>query len=245
MHGFQQGHGGGHYQQTVADASVDERSSFIVRTYLHLVGAIFAFVAIEAVLVVSGIAMKITEVVATSRFAWMLLLGAFIGVSYVAEKWARSDTSKPMQYAGLLAYTVFEAIIFAPLILLAMFVAAEETGNPFAILGKGGLITVVLFAGLTGVVMITRKDFSFLRSFIMFGGFAALIMIAVSLVFGFQLGLWFMWAMVMLAAGSILYNTSNVLHHYRTDQHVAAALNLFASFALLLYYVLMILSSRR
>jgi len=241
----QQGHGGSHYQQTVANASVDERSSFIVRTYLHLVGAIFAFVAIEAVLVVSGIAMKITEVVATNRFAWLLLIGAFIGVSYVAEKWARSDTSKGMQYAGLLAYTVFEAIIFAPLILLAMFVATEESGNPFAILGKGGLITVVLFAGLTGVVMITRKDFSFLRSFIMFGGFAALIMIVVSVIFGFQLGLWFMWAMVMLAAGSILYNTSNVLHHYRTDQHVAAALNLFASFALLLYYVLMILSSRR
>ena len=52
-------------------------------------------------------------------------------------------------------------------------------------------------------------------------------------------------ACLVLAAGSILYNTSNVLHHYRTDQHVAAALNLFASFALLLYYVLMILSSRR
>lgn len=244
MQGFQQGHGG-HYQQTVAAASVDERSSFLVRTYLHLVGAIFMFVAIEAVLVVSGLAMKITEIVTASRFAWLLLLGAFIGVSYVAEKWARSDTSKGMQYAGLLAYTVFEAIIFAPLILLAMFVATQESGNPFAILGKGGLITVVLFAGLTGVVMITRKDFSFMRSFIMFGGFAAMIMIVVSLIFGFELGLWFMWAMVMLAAGSILYNTSNVLHHYRTDQHVAAALNLFASFALLLYYVLMILSSRR
>ena len=244
MQGFQGGHGG-HYQQTVADASVDERSSFLVRTYLHLVGAIFAFVAIEAVLVVTGIAQMILETVATSRFAWLLLLGGFMGVSYIADKWARSDTSKPMQYAGLLTYTVIEAVIFAPLILLAMYVATQESGDPFAILAKGGLITVVLFAGLTGVVLLTRKDFSFMRSFIMFGSFAALIMIVVSAIFGFQLGLWFMWGMVMLAAGSILYNTSNVLHHYRTDQHVAAALNLFASFALLLYYVLMILSSRR
>ncbi|MEM7034525.1 MAG: permease, partial [Chloroflexota bacterium] len=37
--------------------------------------------------------------------------------------------------------------------------------------------------------------------------------------------------------------TSNVLHHYRPDQHVAAALSLFASVALLLWYVIQFLLS--
>lgn len=244
---FQQGqHGGGHYQ-SVANASVDERSSFLVRTYLHLVGAIFAFVAIEAVLFVIGVPEMMLDALANNgRFLWLIFLGAFMGVSYLADRWARSDTSVGMQYAGLILYTTAEAVLFAPLVLMAMYVAAEQTpGDPFSILTKGGIITVVLFAGLTGVVLITRKDFSFMRSFLMFGFFAALIMIVFAAVTGAHLGLWFMWAMVVLAAGSILFNTSNVLHHYRTDQHVAAALNLFASFALLLWYVLQILMSRR
>ena len=47
-------------------------------------------------------------------------------------------------------------------------------------------------------------------------------------------------ALVILACGFILYDTSNVLHHYRTDQHVGAALELFASLALLFYYILRI-----
>ena len=53
--------------------------------------------------------------------------------------------------------------------------------------------------------------------------------------------------LLLLAAASILYNTSNILRIYNPNQHVAAALTLFASVALLFWYVLRILmgSSRR
>ena len=44
--------------------------------------------------------------------------------------------------------------------------------------------------------------------------------------------------MVILMSGYILYYTSNVMPHYRTDQHVAAALALFAAIATLFYYIL-------
>jgi FtsH-binding integral membrane protein len=47
--------------------------------------------------------------------------------------------------------------------------------------------------------------------------------------------------MILLASGYILYDTSNVLHHYRTDQYVAASLALFAAVALLFWYVLRLL----
>jgi FtsH-binding integral membrane protein len=47
--------------------------------------------------------------------------------------------------------------------------------------------------------------------------------------------------MVALLSGYILYDTSNVMLHYRTTQHVAAALALFASIATLFYYILWIL----
>jgi hypothetical protein len=73
---------------------------------------------------------------------------------------------------------------------------------------------------------------------------AAMALIVLGILFGFSLGIWFVWAMIVAACGYILYYTSNVLHHYRTDQHVAAALALFASVALLFWYVIQIFMSR-
>ena len=76
------------------------------------------------------------------------------------------------------------------------------------------------------------------------GGFVALGFILCSMIFGFSLGLVFSSVMVLFAGGSVLYSTSNILHRYHTDQHVAASLSLFASVALLFYYILMSLISR-
>lgn len=235
------GYGGG---GSVAHASVEDRASFLTKTYLHLVGALFAFLFLEAVLISTGLAERLLFM-AQGRLSWAIFLGGFMLVSYVADRWARSDTSKGMQYAGLLLYTLAESVLFAPLVVLAMYMAVEDGEMAFTILGKALWISLVLFGGLTGVVFLTRKDFSWLRGVLMFGGIAALVLIGASLIFGFELGLIFMWAMVVFAGASILYNTSNVLHHYRTDQYVAASLNLFASFALLLWYVLSILMRSR
>ena len=69
--------------------------------------------------------------------------------------------------------------------------------------------------------------------------------VVVGMISGSTLGLWFSGLMVMLASGYILYDTSNVMLHYRTDQHVAASLALFASVALLFWYVLRIFMALR
>ena len=229
------------YQTTpnaVAQSSVEERSAFIMRTYLHLAGAIFAFVGLEAVLFASGLVSPILSLLGSTRFAWLLVMAGFVGVSYLADNWARSATSVGMQYAGLGLYVLAQSIIFVPLLAMAAVYAP-------GVIPKAGLITLVLFAGLTGVVFITRKDFSFLRGALMLGGFAGIGLIVASILFGFDLGLFFSWAMLVLAAGYILYDTSNVMLHYRTDQHVSAALALFASVALMLWYVLRILMNSR
>jgi FtsH-binding integral membrane protein len=225
---------------TAAQASVTDRAGFIVRTYLHLVGAIFAFVFLEAGLFLSGAAQQISEtILMTGRFGWLVVLGAFMAVSWLADRWARSDVSIGMQYAGLGLYVVAEAVIFLPILYLAVML--DPTAIPTA-----GLVTLVLFGGLTGIVFLTRHDFSFLRGILGVVGLGAMGIIVASAIFGFSLGVLFSGAMVVFAGGYILYNTSNVLHHYRTDQHVAAALTLFASVALLFWYVLRIfLASRR
>jgi uncharacterized protein len=143
-----------------------------------------------------------------------------------------------MQYLGLGLYVVAEAVIFVPL----LFIVSYYGGGGDTIV-KAGIVSLGLFAGLTAVVFITKQDFSFLGSILTIGGFIALAFIGASLLFGFSLGSLFAFVMVAFAATAILYSTSNVLHQYHPSQHVAASLSLFASVALLFWYILTIFSS--
>jgi FtsH-binding integral membrane protein len=90
---------------------------------------------------------------------------------------------------------------------------------------------------------VTRKDYSFLGPVLCVGGWIAFGVIVAALLIpgGFSLGLFFSFAMVALISGYILYETSAVLLHMRTDQHVAAALMLFSSVATLFWWILRIL----
>jgi FtsH-binding integral membrane protein len=221
-----------------ADAPVDERISFIRKTYAHLGGAVVAFVAIEAFLFSTGIAQSIAGTLLSGKFGWLIVLGLFMAVGWVANRWAESSSSVPMQYAGLGLYVVAEAIVFVPLLYMAAYFTDDRSVIPMA-----GFFTLLLFTALTGTVFITKQDFSFMRGALTLAGFAALGVIVASILFGFSLGLLFSGAMVLLAAGYVLYYTSNVLHHYPVGSHVAASLALFSAVALLFWYILRILMS--
>jgi FtsH-binding integral membrane protein len=220
----------------VGEMDATSRATFISRTYAHLVGAIGLFTLLEVIYFQTGVA----ETIARSLLgvSWLLVLGGFVVVSWLASRVAHQAESMPMQYAALLGFVVAESIIFVPLLFLANQVA------PGAIT-SAALVTFFGFAGLTIVVFMTRKDFSFLRGILFWGGISALVLIASGVIFGFALGTYFSVGMVVLAGGAILYDTSNVLHHYPEDRYVAAALELFASVALLLWYVLRLFLSRR
>lgn len=227
---------------SAAEADVESRAGFIVRTYVHLFFALAAFVLLLGLWFVTPVAELVLSIFQYGKFALLLFMGAFVGVSALADRLARSEASQVTQYAGLALYTVAESILFIPLIALALMATME--GDTY-LLPKAGLVTLTMFGSLTGVVLITRKDFSFLRGILLFGAIAATVIVLMSILFGFSLGAFFSYAMVALACGYILYHTSNVLHQYRTDQHVGAALALFSSVTLLLWYVLRIMMSRR
>lgn len=224
---------------TVAEAAPIERAAFIRRTYAHLAGAVAAFVALEAALVASGAGyLMLNVLLGAGSFSWFLVLGLFIAASWLAQSLANSNTSRGVQYLGLGLYIVAEAIIFLPILTIA------NLSYPGAIV-NAGIVTLGLFAALTAVVFMTRKDFSFLGPILAIGGFVALGVIVASMLFGFNLGVLFAAIMVLFAGGAILYDTSNILHRYNTNQHVAASLSLFASVALLFWYVLRIFMSSR
>ena len=237
-----------------AQADADERTTFITKTYVHLAGAIGLFVILETVLLhLPGVPQLALRLMFSSQISWMVTLGLFMFVSYIAEKWAMSSVSQGTQYEGLglyvvllvalLVYVVAEAVLFLPLLTIADRLA--EARGQGSVIAPAAVTTLGLFALLTAVVFATRKDFSFLRAILMFGGFAAMGFIVVAAIFGFNLGPIFTYAMIALACGYILYHTSNVMLHYRIGQHVAAALALFASVALLFWYILQLFLSRR
>ncbi|MCA9538176.1 MAG: Bax inhibitor-1/YccA family protein [Myxococcales bacterium] len=228
--------------RAAAYASERERADFIRLTYLHLGGAILAFIGLTAALVNSELGLRITETMLGGRFSWLIVLGAFMGVGWIAQRWAASGGSPAKQYLGLGLYVVAEAIIFTPLLYIAAFYAGPS------VIPTAGLLTAIVFGGLTATALLTKKDFSFMGRALSLGGFAAMGVIVVSLIFGFNLGTLFSGAMVLLAGGYVLYYTSNVLHHYPVGAHVAAALALFSAVALLFWYILrivMAVSGRR
>lgn len=215
----------------VSELPGEAKAAFIRKTYAHLGGAIAAFALLEYQLISLGFGEQAMAILATSKWSWLVVLAAFMGVSYVADKWARSGASRELQYAGLGLYVVAEAIIFLPLIYMAEIVAPGAIQN-------AALITGALVTGITLTVFTTRKDFSFLRPALTMGGMIALGLIVASIVFGFQLGMFFSAVMIVFAAGHVLYSTSNILHHYQEEQHVAASLALFSGVALMFWYVL-------
>jgi uncharacterized protein len=226
-----------------AEAPAQARAAFIRRTYLHLAGAILAFAGLEYVLFTQVDQSDLEAVMSrlfASPFSQLLVLGAFIGVGYLARMWAHASTSRPVQYLGLATYVVLQAAIFVPLLWMAVYyLRAPE------LIERAGVLTLCLFGGLTVAVFTTRKDFTFLGPVLSVSGFLLLGVIVLGILFNFTLGLWFSLLLVGLAAGYILYYTSAVLHHFRTDQHVAAALELFSAVALMFYYILRILLMSR
>jgi FtsH-binding integral membrane protein len=223
-----------------AEAETSERAKFIRLTYLHLAGAVLAFIGLEAFLQSLPQVPAMVELMIGNRLGWLVVLGAFVGVSYIADRWASSSTSAGMQYAGLGLFVVAEAVIFVPLIYIA---GAFAEGTGVNVIGIAAVLTAVTFSALTAIVFLTGADFSFLRTALMLGAIVALGVIVLSMFMGFNLGIIFIAAMLLLAGGYILYDTSNVLHHYRIGQHVAASLALFASVALMFWYMVQLVMS--
>ena len=220
-----------------SEVSVAARAKFIERTYLHLALAITVFVVLSTVAqYVPGIEKLVGKMIG-HRYSWGVVLALFCGAGYIADKWASGSSSKGMQYMGLLVYTLAEVIIFIPLI----YIVKGYVGVQPII--TAGVATLAAFAGLTAYVLISKKDFSFLKGTLTTVTMVAIGLVVASIVWGFHLGMVFSAAMIVLGVGYILYYTSNVMKHYRTDQYVAAALALFSAVAFVFWYVLRIILS--
>ena len=216
-------------------SAVWQRREFLFKTYGHLLGAIVAFVVLELIYFATGIAETVAG--ALLSVPWLMVLGGFMVVGFVARGFAASPRSRGMQYAGLGGYVVAESIIFIPLLYVANSLAPGT-------ITAAATFTIIAFVGLTVIAFTSGQDFTLLGGFLRWGGVLALLAIVGSVLFGFSLGGLFCLAMVGLAGVAILYDTSRALVAYQDDNYVGASLELFASVALMFWYALSFLNRR-
>ena len=171
----------------------------------------------------------------------MLVMIGFIALSWGAGHVAHRIESTAVQYAAFAGFVFLWAVMFVPILGMAMIYGQERGVN---IIEDAAVVTVFGCAALIATVMITRKDFSFLRGVMVWGFFIAIGLIAASWAFGWDLGTWFSVGMIGFAGVAVLYDTSNIMHHYPQDKYVAASMALFASIAMMFFYILRLFMSR-
>ncbi|MEN8816123.1 MAG: Bax inhibitor-1 family protein [Nonlabens sp.] len=230
--------------EALSHVTDDIRADFYKKTYGHVAAAVLLFVVLETLLLQVQPLVDFMFSLAQG-WTWLLVLGAFMWATSYAEKKAHTSHDRNQQYLGLGLIVLAYAVIFLPLISIALqYQQYYEGSSESNLLSQAAFVTLSLFAALSAVVLVTKKDFSFLKSILTVGFIIAIGFIIAGMIFGFDLGLFFSGAMVVLAAGTILYQTSNLVHEYHTDQYVGAAVGLFSSLMLLFWYILQIFMSR-
>lgn len=224
-------------------ATLDDvaRGEFITRVYQHLLVAIGVFIGFEALLINLGVAEAMWDFFAGSSGAWLLLLGGFMVVNWLATTAAHDVLDPSRQYLGLFGMAAAQSLIFAPF--LHYFFEVQSGGTATVV--AAAVITAVGFGALTAIAFVTRRDLSFLRPMLLWGGVCALVLIGAALLFGLELGIWFSVAMIALAGGSILYQTQNIIRRYPAEAYVGASVQLFASVMMMFWYVLRLLGQLR
>ncbi len=206
-----------------------ERAAAITRVFGTLCLAVVSLVVIEVILFRTGTAQSLAARLAGVN--WLFVLGAFMLAGWMARGLAHRVGSPAAQWAGLALYIGAQALILAPMLVWS------ENSVP-GVINDAARLTVAATIGLMAVAWYSRHDFTFSRPFLMWSGWIALAAIVFSLLTGFRLGIWFSAGMILLAGAGILNDTSKLRRRRISGRETATALELFASMAMLFWYVL-------
>ena len=216
--------------------SAEVRTAFMGRVYARLVAGVAAFVLIELYLFTSGLAVAITEFVFST--SWLLILGGFMVVSWLANSVALRATTPGSQWGGYLLLVAANALIFAPMLVIA------EVQVPGTVAAAGQYL-IGGFVIPSVIAHRSARDFTWLGATLRWFGVLALVAIVLAVVTGSALGTWFSLAMIGFAGAAILYETQVILRETPPGRETVAAMALFSSLALMFWYVLRLLMSRR
>jgi modulator of FtsH protease len=145
----------------------------------------------------------------------------YFGLLFLTQKFSNSA----LGLVFVFALTGFMGLTLGPII--SMYIHAFSNGHELVMTALGG--TGVIFLGLSGYALTTRKDFSFLGGFLMVGILVAFLA-GIGAVFlampGLSLAVSAMF--IMLMSGMILFQTSAMIHGSETN-YIMATVSLYVS----------------
>ena len=197
---------------TAAQASVAERMSFIRKVYaLFFAATVFAVGGVGL-----GLSFPPLMLFAARHPIIMLvvMMGGVLGAQAVRHV-------PGLNLFALFGFTTLTGVIISPLIAFTM------ADNPTSILAAG-VLTIGIFGGLTAYVFVSKRDFSFMRGMLTVG----LIVVFLASLLSFflasgALGFGVAAAALLLFSGFVLYDTSNIIRRYPTNEYVQGALSLY------------------
>ena len=218
---------------SVATSTVEERLAFLKRVYAWMTAALVVAALGGAIAIDTGAALWLLQ----GGFVLnLLVVFAWMGLAYVARAVRHKPVVNILAYAG---YALFTGFVFSDILLVAMLFAQAVGHGSMYFIYQALITTVAVFGGLTFYTMVTKRDFSFLRGFLV-AGVIGLIVVGIlnyflqSSVLGMVMSLFG----VLIFSGYVLYDTQKILKTYPNREHVAASLELFVDFVLLFIYIL-------
>jgi modulator of FtsH protease len=151
----------------------------------------------------------------------LLLLGGYFGLLFLTSALSRSVWG----IAAVFALTGFMGLTLGPLI--SAYLTMFSNGSQLVMTALGG--TGVIFLGLSGYALTSRKDFSFMGGFLMVGILVAFLAGIGALIFGIPaLSLAVSAMFILLMSGLILYQTSAIIHGGETN-YIMATVTLYVT----------------
>ncbi len=150
----------------------------------------------------------------------MTMIGYF-GLLFLTSKFSNSA----LGLVFVFALTGFMGLTLGPI--LNLYVQNFSNGHTLIMTALGG--TGVIFLGLSGYALTTRKDFSFMGGFLMVGILVAFLAGIGAMVFSIPgLALAVSAMFILLMSGMILYQTSEIIHGGETN-YILATVSLYVS----------------
>ena len=151
----------------------------------------------------------------------IITLVGWFGLLFLTAKFRNS----PLGLVFVFAFTGFIGFTAGPIV--SYYMTALPNGGQIVMTALGG--TGIIFLGLSGYVLVTRKDFSFIGGMLMTGILVAFIAGLAAVIFGLPtLSLAVSAMFVLLMSGLILYQTSEIVHGGETN-YIMATITLYIS----------------
>lgn len=178
------------------------------------------YTLLSMTLLFSAITAGISMVLNLPHPGLLLTLGGYFGLLFLTAKFR----DRALGLAFVFALTGFMGYTLGPILNLYL---AMANGGQVVMTAMGA--TGAIFLGLSGYALTTRKDFSFMGGFLMVGILVAFLAGLGAVMFempGLSLAVSSMF--VLLMAGLILYETSNIIHGGETN-YIMATVTLYVS----------------